>query len=202
MKRVALVVATALLGLAPAVLLADVPSANDARPHAPLTPQERQLRRPRHGQGPFAGEPSAPASGSGSAAPPAPSSSATPPDGPRAAALKQLADLAATRLERRAHHHAELLREVGAHLREPAVKEELALHANRVADLARIELLAQSARTGADRQKLLTRATAALARESARHERRMKKLLAAAPPAATGADSATPAPPPSAEAPR
>ena len=206
MKRLALFVSAALLALAPAALHADVPSSSAAPQRLPRPPEERLLRRLRHAQELVAGEPNPLSSPSSSATPPppAPSGSATKLDSLRAELAKKWAELAATRHERRERHRAALLREVGAHLSSPAVKAELALHASHVADLARIEFLAQNARTGADRQKLLARVAKASERETERHQRRMTKLLAITAPAASGAPEAAPAPAslPSTEAPR
>jgi hypothetical protein len=104
---------------------------------------------------------------------------------------------AASRRERRAEHHAALVRELGTHLQDPAVKEELRLHSVRVAELARIRFLADNARQGAERQKLLARVDKLTERESRRHSRRVAALargLAAPPASAPTSAGSVPAP--------
>lgn len=99
--------------------------------------------------------------------------------------LRKWAELSATRRERRERHRAELVREVGQRLSDPAVKAELALHATRVAELNRAQFLAQNARTGAAREKLLARVAKLSEREGARHRAQLAQILAAAPAAAS-----------------
>jgi hypothetical protein len=95
------------------------------------------------------------------------------------------------RLERRERNRAALVRQLGDRLADPRVKDELKLHATRVAELARLQFLAENARTGAAREKLLARIGKLSAREAERHQKQLAKLTAAA-----GAPSgnATPAP--------
>lgn len=99
-----------------------------------------------------------------------------------------------TRQQRREQHRVELERELGARLRDPAVLAELKLHATRVAELARIRFLAETARSGPARDKLLTRVTRLTAREEQRHQARVA-ALSARPTPAPSASSAPPAPP-------
>jgi hypothetical protein len=133
----------------------------------------------------------------------APSASSAPP---LASALNQPASavelarrwaaLAATRHERRARHRAELLDQIGERLDDPAARAELELNARRLAELGRIEFLAQNARDGAARTQLLARVAKLRARELERRKKRLLRLTAAAP----SISPAAPAPPPSAEA--
>lgn len=118
----------------------------------------------------------------------------------RAELIRKWAELSATRRDRRDRHRADVVREVGQRLGDPAVKAELTLHATRVAELSRAEFLAQNARTGAAREKLLARVAKLSERETARHRARLAKLLAAAP-VASAAASAAPAPSSSSGAP-
>lgn len=119
---------------------------------------------------------------------PAPSASGLPaPSASGAAPLLELArrwaELSATREGRREKHRAELVREMGARLQDPAVRAELALHAQRVAELSRLEFLAKNARSGEQREKLLARIQKLLAREASRHQRSLRQLT---PPAPSG----------------
>jgi len=142
-------------------------------------------------------------SGSASGAP-VPSGSAAPPAlSPQDLAQKWAARLA-TRHERRELHRAQLLRQLGQHLSEPQVKAELALHSTRLAELARIEFLAQNARSGEARNQLLARVAKLSAREAERHRVRLAKLLAAGAAASPSAlpSAAPPAPAPSGQAPK
>jgi hypothetical protein len=120
------------------------------------------------------------------------------------------ADRLATRPQRREQHRAALLHQLGQHLGEPELKAELALHATRLAELGRIEFLAQNARTGEARGQLLARVGRLSKREAERHRLRVAKLLASAvagapSSAASTAPSAKPpsaVPAPSVEAPK
>ena len=201
MKRLGLLLAVTALALAPA-LRADDQRAPDGQPRPSAEQRhdrlQRRLDRLRER-----------AAGAPGTAPPAsssrPASSASPGanDSLHAELSRKWAALAATRQARRERHRAALLHDVGAHLSEPDVKAELALHASRVADLARIEFLAQNARAGAERQKLLARVAKASERETERHQRRMARLLTqAAPAASNGGAPAAPAGASSSEAPR
>ncbi len=164
--------------LAPPVASAEgpatVPSATDARPHRfQASERDAVLQRLRE-QGielpsalpPLPVVPSA----SGSAAPPS-SAAALAED-----LTRKWRAFTASRHVRRAEHHAALVRELGSHLQDPAVKEELRLHSVRAAELARIRFLAENARQGAERQKLLTRVEKLTERESRRHSRRLATL--------------------------
>jgi hypothetical protein len=144
--------------------------------------------------------------GSGAAEWPLPSGAPSGSAAPRASGAPSalpLADAAAeltrrwrafgeSRLERRERHRAALVRELGPRLSDPRVKEELKLHATRVAELARIQFLAENARKGADREKLLARVAKLQARESARHQQRLARLAAAAAPSAAPSSSGAP----------
>ena len=188
MKRVSvawlLATGTLVLGFAPTLRADVVPSPERI---------QRRLERMREQAAAAAASGARPASSTGAAPSVSPPSSAGPlPSGVaalRAELLQKWAELSATRRERRDRHRAELVREIGPRLSDPAVKAELALHATRVAELSRAEFLAQNARTGTTREKLLARVAKLSAHETARHRARLGKLLAAAPPAA----SATPA---------
>jgi hypothetical protein len=114
------------------------------------------------------------------------------------------AALLATRQERRQQQRAALLRQLGQHLSEPQVKAELALHATRLAELARIEFLAQNARSGEAQSKLLARVAKLSTREAERHRRRMAKLLgkdAVTAPSAAASSAPAAASAPSTKAP-
>jgi hypothetical protein len=101
--------------------------------------------------------------------------------------------LGENRLERRERSRAALVRQLGPHLSDPRVKDELKLHATRVAELARLRFLAENARTGARREQLLARISKLSAREAERHQKQLAKLVAAAGVPSTGGPSA-PAP--------
>lgn len=90
-----------------------------------------------------------------------------------------------SRLERRERNRAALVRELGQRLSDPRVKDELKLHATRMAELARIQFLAENARKGAEREKLLARVAKLSAREKARHRQQLARLAAAAAPSAS-----------------
>ena len=120
---------------------------------------------------------------------PAPSGSA----GPTLELAKKLAELRATRAERRERHRNALVAQLGARLNVPEIKAELTLHARREAELSRVTFLANNARSGAAREKLLARAAKLSEREQARHAARMQQLTSAAAAPSAGA-SATAAP--------
>jgi hypothetical protein len=67
------------------------------------------------------------------------------------------------------------VRQLGQRLSDPRVKDELKLHATRVAELARLRFLAENARTGAEREKLLARIGKLSAREAERVARRPRR---------------------------
>ena len=180
MKRLSLLVAATALALSPSLLADIAPGPSDHPRPSPEQRQQRLQQRLERLRDRALALPSGQAVPSASPIP-APSTVAATA-GLRAELLKKWAALAATRQERRERHRAALLREVGSHLGDPAVNAELALHATRLADLGRIEFLAQNARAGADREKLLARVAKASARETERHHKRMAQLLAAATP--------------------
>lgn len=195
MKRWALVLAASWLASAAPALSADppLPEGSGRPPHARERLRDELRRR---AASVASSLPSALPLSSG--APPAPpSGSAAPLQG--VLKLDELArkwrERAATREERRAKHRAQLLREVGKNSSQPAVAAELVLHARRVAELARIEFLAQNARTGAERDALLARVARLTEKESSRHRQALKKLLGSVP--APSASGASPAPSPS-----
>jgi len=177
------------LGVVPALRAEDAPAASAHRNNAEQLRERLQRLRER-------------AVALASAAPSA--SAATPPlasafNEPLTAAelAKRWAARAASRHERQARHRAELLSEVGGHLDDPAALAELQLHAKRLAELARIEFLAQNARQGTGRAQLLARVAKLRTRELERHQKRVAALTAPARPAPS---VATPAPSSSAEA--
>jgi hypothetical protein len=99
--------------------------------------------------------------------------------------------LAESRQERRERHRAALVRELGQRLSDPQIKAELKLHATRVAELSRLKFLADNARSGAARDKLLARIDKLSALEIQRHRKRLAKLTnALAAPSASGATRA------------
>jgi hypothetical protein len=103
--------------------------------------------------------------------------------------------LAESRHERRERHRAELVRELGQRLSDPQIKAELKLHATRLAELSRLKFLAENARSGTARDKLLARIDKLSALEIQRHRKRIAKL-SNAPTAPSGSDAA-PVPVPS-----
>lgn len=103
--------------------------------------------------------------------------------------------LAESRHERRERHRAALVRELGQRLSDPQIKAELKLHATRVAELSRLKFLADNARSGATRDKLLARIDRLSALETERHRKRLAKLSSA--PAGPSASGAAPAAAPS-----
>jgi hypothetical protein len=179
------------LGLAAApALRADPPSppsrsvpSGSASPADPKGPLQERVERllERRGSSPSSRPSSLPAPSTL----PAPSSS-----GP--AWLPELsrrwAEVTRTRQARREKNRAALVHEVGARLQDPQVRAELGLHAQRVAELHRLEFLARNARSGEPRNRLLARIQKLQLREAKRHRLSMGKL---APPAG----SAAPAPP-------
>jgi hypothetical protein len=172
------------LGVAPA-LKADV---------APSPEQiQRRLERLREQAAAAVASGVRPAPSAADAPSAAPASSASSPPSRtsvlQAELLRKWAELSATRRDRRERHRAELVREVGPRLSDPAIRTELALHATRVAELSRAEFLAQHARTGAAREKLLARVAKLSERETARHRARLTKLLAAGPASAPSASA-------------
>jgi hypothetical protein len=197
-----LVASLAVLAVGPA-LLADPPGPGSAAPADAAGARDRVLKRLRE-RGLVLP--------SGSTVPPlpsvlaAPSSSSAVPAGSGAAPVpsagplhehlaRQWQKLAESRHERRERHRAALVRELGQRLSDPHIKAELKLHATRVAELSRLKFLADNARTGAQRDKLLSRIDTLSNRETQRHRARMAKLLGARPlPSGSGAPLPAPAP--------
>ncbi|RYZ07924.1 MAG: hypothetical protein EOO73_09490 [Myxococcales bacterium] len=111
-------------------------------------------------------------------------SSSLPAPSASAAWLPELSrrwsEVAANRQARREKSRAALMRELGGRLQDPRVRAELALHSQRVAELGRLEFLANNARAGEQRDKLLRRIEKLRAHEAARHGRSLAKLEAAA----------------------
>ena len=175
------------------VLHAETPAPPSASAQPPRTPEElrRHLEREleRHGA-------KLPPLPSGSAPPPAlPSPSASSSSGNLQDDLaRRWAELSSTRLQRRDRHRAALIQEVGARLNDPGVQAELSLHATRLAEIARLQFLAQNARSGAQRDKLLLRITKLSEREAERHRRRLLKLGAFEAPSASASAVTAPAP--------
>lgn len=199
MKRLGWWLGAAALTLAFAPgLRADVPPGPRPQSPAPSARLEQRLERLQQQAAAWA---SALPSGAASAAPPG--SAVAHALSPQELAQKWAA-LLATRQERRQQQRAALQQQLGQHLSEPQVKAELALHATRLAELGRIEFLAQNTRSGEARSKLLARVAKLSTREAERHRLRLAKLLArgaAATPSAAPA-AASPAPSVSAQAPK
>lgn len=203
-----------LAGVAAVVTLAIAPRLwADLAPREGSGPTREQLERRREI---LARRAAALASAFGSAsaavsALPVPSGSGGPALQLREELAKKLAELKATRAERRERHRSALVAELGARLNVPEIKAELALHARREAELSRVTFLANNARSGAAREQLLARAAKLSAREQARHAARMQQLtsgattpsasVSATPPAGS-APAATPSAPSSRPRPR
>ncbi len=182
------------LGFAPQLRAELAPGPNDAPRPSHQEEVRRQLEQLRQHAASLASALPRPP-GSGEAA--APSSSAAAPSNPLALELaKKWADIVATRHERRERHRAELAQQLGARVSDPAVLAEVKLHTTRQAELARASFLAQNARQGAQRDKILQRIAKLSERENQRHRGHMDKLLGrtAAPSssAPSAALSATP----------
>ena len=200
-----------LAGVAAIVTLAVAPRLwADLAPREGSGPTQEQLQRRREI---LARRAAALASAFGSAsaavsALPVPSGSSGPALQLRDELAKKLAELRATRAERRAKHHRALVEQLGARLNVPEIKAELELHARREAELSRVTFLANNARSGTAREQLLARAAKLSAREQARHSARLQQLTngalapsasaSAAPPAgsASSAPSVRPSPRP------
>jgi hypothetical protein len=195
--RLAIVAALAVLAVGPA-LPAEPPPAGKGSPGTPASARERVLERLRErGLVVPSGStlpplPSGLTAPSGSAAPPVPSAGRL-----REHLARQWRVLAESRDERRERHRAALVRELGQRLSDPQIKAELELHARRVAELSRLKFLAENARTGEARAKLVARIDTLSERETQRHRARMAKLLGARP-LPSGSAPPLPAPPPSA----
>jgi len=179
-------------------LYADVTPAPSSSHHPQAHPRLRerleQLRARAAALAPSAAPSSAPATSV------APLPSAVPGFAQADELSRKWAALAATRQARRERHRAEAMRAVGTRWSDPEAYAELKLHARRVAELGRLEFLAQNARQGADRDQLLARIAKLSAREAERHRRRLARLAAQSGPGT--AISAAPIPASSGEAPR
>jgi hypothetical protein len=199
MKRLGLISTLVALALgAASPTLAQAPSAQ-AAPSASAAPDRARLEQQRdrllqklRERGLALSAPSSwplsPSAPSGSAAPLASGLPSALPVSDAAAELKRRWRAhGESRLERRERHRAALVRELGQRLSDPRVKEELKLHATRTAELARIQFLAENARKGAEREKLLARVAKLSAREKARHQRQLARLAAVAAPSASAA---------------
>jgi hypothetical protein len=130
-----------------------------------------------------------PAPSASAASPPASAPSASPLASAAAELSRRWRAFSESRVERRERHRAALVRELGQRLSDPRVKDELKLHATRMAELARIQFLAENARQGANREQLLARVAKLSAREAARHQRRMAGLAATAQSASAAPSS-------------
>lgn len=196
--RAAALVALALtLGAAPA-LRADPPPSPAQPTEASSRRQDRNERLRRRLEHLLekgaAGAPSAAPSGAvPSAEPgalPAPAGSI---GAPALELARKWAELASSRAARGSRHRAALVRDFGERLQDPALRAELAVHSKRLAELRRLEFLAKNARTGAERDKLLSRIQRLVEREAARHRQRLLDLTSAPAASALPAPSAPPA---------
>jgi len=105
----------------------------------------------------------------------------------------KLSELNATRDERRKEHREDVSKHWGATLALPPARDELKLHARRMAFLNRALVLAQTD-TKPDKAKTLERISQLIDKENARHDKAMARIqsqpAAAAPAAAAPAVSA------------
>jgi hypothetical protein len=198
MRRLGLVSALGLLVLGVASHTLAEPPPDDAERARRLERRTEQARERLRRLGvpvPSGSTPPA-ASGAPPASVPAPSGSVLPASEHLAELARRWKALGENRLERRDRNRAALVRQLGQRLSDPRVKDELRLHATRVAELARLQFLAENARTGAAREKLLARIGKLSAREAERHQKQLAKLTAAAgaPSSSAAAPSAAPAP--------
>ena len=90
----------------------------------------------------------------------------------------ELAALRETRGERRRKHGEALKARWGNQLAQPSAQEELRHHERRMASLERLSLLAETERSGPDKEKLVARIAKLTAKENERHERKMTQLQA------------------------
>lgn len=110
----------------------------------------------------------------------------------------KLAELQETSEERAKAHRRELSERWGYALASPAVREELKLHARRVAFLNRAMVLAES--EPKDKAKRTERITKLLDKENERHERAMGRFKSGPAPALSANAAPPPAPAGSADA--
>jgi len=101
----------------------------------------------------------------------------------------KLAQLSSTRDERRKEHRAEVGRRWGSALARPPARDELKLHARRIAFLDRALVLAQ-ADTKPDKAKTIDRISKLIDKENARHDKAMAHIQSQPAAAATAAPSA------------
>jgi hypothetical protein len=90
-------------------------------------------------------------------------------------------ELSLDRPQRARERRARLRQQLGVALSVPDVRRELELHARRNAELRRLRFLAENARSGQQREKLLARIQRLTKLEDERHERRIAELRAALP---------------------
>lgn len=166
--------AIAALGAVPALRAEDAP-APSAHTRSTRELQQRLERLRQQASALVSALPSAGPAPSVSTSP-LPSGSALELPASPAELAKRWAAVAATRHERQARHRAELLGELGRHIENPAALVELQLHAKRLAELGRVEFLAQNARQGAARTQLLARVAKLRTREVERHQKRLAAL--------------------------
>jgi hypothetical protein len=99
--------------------------------------------------------------------------------------LKQkLTELHATTAERKKEHREELGKQWGATLAKAPAKDELKVHARRMAFLNRALVLAQSD-TKPDKQKTIDRITQLIDKENARHDQAMTRIQSQPAPVAS-----------------
>lgn len=112
---------------------------------------------------------------------------------------RKLEGLRLLRNERRHDQRAFLRQRWGNTVDKPDVKQELELHARRLARLQRLEVVVATERTGDQRKRLIARIERMRALENKRHETAMTKLVpegASPPQGSASAPAALPAPPP------
>mgnify|MGYP001552692837 CR=1 FL=1 len=183
-------------GVAAVVTLAVAPQLwADLAPREGSGPTQEQLQRRREilARGAAALASALPSASAAVSASPAPSGSGGPALKVPEELAKKLAELRATRAERRERHRSALVEQLGARLNVPEIKAELELHARREAELSRVTFLANNARSGAAREQLLARAAKLSAREQARHAARLRQLTSAATAPSAGASAGPPA---------
>ena len=105
----------------------------------------------------------------------------------------KLAQLKETRSERQKEHREEVGKRWGATLALPPARDELTLHARRMAFLNRALVLVQDD-TKPDKQKTIDRISKLIEKENARHDQAMARIQAQPAAAATAAPTAPAAP--------
>ena len=96
-------------------------------------------------------------------------------------------DLRAEKRKKHAEHLAAARAKWGDSLKKAGVKQEMSLHAKRIARLKRVESLAVAAK----KEAVAKRAKAAIDKENERHEKKMRELKAGPPPAGTAPKGGT-----------